>query len=150
RRSYLRGMGPLALRTFAAVFARRTLSTCKELWNRIGSREILVQGVCRSIYRRSIMANRSNRDSDLASPALELNPADVDRSASLRDQIYELLRMRIVVGVMRPGQVVNEIEIATQLGLSRTPVREAVKRISDEGLIVIRAQNGTFVADFSR
>jgi DNA-binding GntR family transcriptional regulator len=116
----------------------------------IGFGEILVQEARRSIYRGSIMASRSNRDSDTRSPPLELNPADVDRSASLRDQIYELLRMRIVIGVMRPGQVVNEIEIAAQLGLSRTPVREAVKRISDEGLIVIRAQNGTFVADFSR
>jgi DNA-binding GntR family transcriptional regulator len=80
----------------------------------------------------------------------QLLPSDVDRKAPLRDQIYELIRMLIIIGQLKPGQIVNEVEIAGQLGLSRTPVREAVKRISDEGLIVVRAQNGTFVSDFSR
>jgi DNA-binding GntR family transcriptional regulator len=97
------------------------------------------------------MERRKNEFSDTSAADLsELRPSDVDRKAPLRDQIYELLRMRIIIGKLRPGQVVNEIEIARQLGVSRTPVREAVKRIGDEGLIVVRAQNGTFVSEFSR
>jgi DNA-binding GntR family transcriptional regulator len=97
------------------------------------------------------MERRKNEFSDTSAADLsELRPSDVDRKAPLRDQIYELLRMRIIIGQLRPGQVVNEIEIARQLGVSRTPVREAVKRIGDEGLIVVRAQNGTFVSEFSR
>lgn len=55
----------------------------------------------------------------------------------------------MIIGELRPGQPVNEIEIAHQLGVSRTPVREAVKRMSDEGLIKVFAQTGTFVAEIS-
>src|SRR5690606_23556048 len=49
-----------------------------------------------------------------------------------------------------PGEAVNEAALATRLGVSRTPVREALKRISDEGLIDVFAQNGTFIAPISR
>jgi hypothetical protein len=62
----------------------------------------------------------------------------------LRDQIYVLFRRAIVTGKLAPGALVNEIEIADKLGISRTPVREAVKKVSDEGLIEVRAQAGTF------
>ena len=96
------------------------------------------------------MAMQKNRSAQRNVPAPEFRPSDVNRNAPLRDQIYELVRMRIIIGQLRPGQIINEIEMANQLGLSRTPVREAVKRISDEGLVVVRAQNGTFVAEFSR
>ncbi|RFB81537.1 GntR family transcriptional regulator [Methylovirgula sp. 4M-Z18] len=68
----------------------------------------------------------------------------------LRDQVYALVRKAIVTGKLAPGSPVNEIEIALKLGISRTPVREAVKKVSDEGLIEVFAQNGTFVADISR
>jgi GntR family transcriptional regulator, rspAB operon transcriptional repressor len=73
----------------------------------------------------------------------------LDRKAPLRDQIYQLIRGLVIIGQLRPGQPVNEVEIAEQLGVSRTPVREAVKRMSDEGLINVFAQNGTFVAPIS-
>jgi DNA-binding GntR family transcriptional regulator len=76
-------------------------------------------------------------------------PGGLDRKAPLRDQIYQLIRGLIIIGQLRPGQPVNEVEIAEQLGVSRTPVREAVKRMSDEGLINVFAQNGTFVAPIS-
>ncbi|MBO9653247.1 MAG: GntR family transcriptional regulator [Agrobacterium tumefaciens] len=68
----------------------------------------------------------------------------------LRDQIYQLVRRAIVTGRLAPGSPVNEIEIAERLGTSRTPVREAVKRVEDEGLIDVRAQAGTFVRPISR
>ena len=81
---------------------------------------------------------------------LQLQLVNLDRKSPLRDQIYQLVRTLIIIGQLRPGQSVNEVEIAEQLGVSRTPVREAVKRLSDEGLINVYAQTGTFVAKISR
>jgi DNA-binding GntR family transcriptional regulator len=81
--------------------------------------------------------------------ARQPTPATLNRKLPLRDQIYELIRGRIIIGELRPGQAINEIEIARDLGVSRTPVREAVKRMSDEGLIKVFAQTGTFVAEIS-
>jgi DNA-binding GntR family transcriptional regulator len=81
---------------------------------------------------------------------LRLDDVALDRKLPLRDQIYDVIRGRIIIGQLRPGQAVNEIDIAKQLGVSRTPVREAVKRISDEGLIDVFAQNGTYITEISR
>ncbi|WP_245576862.1 GntR family transcriptional regulator [Kaistia adipata] len=87
----------------------------------------------------------------MVEPALlQLQLVNLDRKSPLRDQIYQLVRTLIIIGQLRPGQSVNEVEIAEQLGVSRTPVREAVKRLSDEGLINVYAQTGTFVAKISR
>lgn len=77
------------------------------------------------------------------------NPPNLNRTLPLRDQIYQYVRGLIVSGQMRPGDAINEVAIAEQLGVSRTPVREAVKRISDEGLVNVFAQTGTFVARIS-
>jgi GntR family transcriptional regulator, rspAB operon transcriptional repressor len=74
----------------------------------------------------------------------------LNRSMPLRDQIYAVVRRAIVTGHLPPGTVINEIEIAERLGLSRTPVREAVKKVSDEGLVDVHAQSGTFVAEINR
>ncbi|UDL92593.1 GntR family transcriptional regulator [Mesorhizobium sp. PAMC28654] len=79
-----------------------------------------------------------------------LQGVSLNRAIPLRDQIYALVRKAIVTGKLAPGAPINEIEIANKLGISRTPVREAVKKVSDEGLIEVFAQNGTFVADISR
>ncbi|SLN17973.1 GntR family transcriptional regulator [Roseisalinus antarcticus] len=74
----------------------------------------------------------------------------LNRGMPLRDQVYTLVRKAIVTGLVAPGTAINEVDIAARLGISRTPVREAVKRVSDEGLVEVFAQNGTFVADISR
>ena len=58
----------------------------------------------------------------------------VDRIAPLRDQIYQISRSAIVTGPAKPGDSIDEVQIARQLGISRTPVREAVNKISDESL----------------
>jgi DNA-binding GntR family transcriptional regulator len=79
-----------------------------------------------------------------------LNGVTLNRGAPLRDQVYTVVRRAIVTGRLAPGAPVNEIEIAERLGISRTPVREGVKKVSDEGLIEVRAQAGTFVRPISR
>lgn len=68
----------------------------------------------------------------------------------MRDQLYAIVRKAIVTGKLAPGAPINEIAIAKKMGVSRTPVREAVKKVSDEGLIDVFAQNGTFVAEISK
>ncbi len=78
-----------------------------------------------------------------------LQGVTLTRNMPLRDQIYLLVRRAIVTGKLAPGAPVNEIEIAERLGTSRTPVREAVKKVEDEGLIDVRAQAGTFVTPIS-
>lgn len=54
---------------------------------------------------------------------------------SLRDQVYQRLRMAIINLELKPGQRINDKSLAEQFGVSRTPVREALKRLEDEGLI---------------
>ena len=52
------------------------------------------------------------------------------------DQVYQRLRDLIVQGVLAPGSRVVETEVATRLGVSRTPVREALQRLQQEGFVV--------------
>ena len=58
---------------------------------------------------------------------------------------YHVLHDRILKLEMKPGQSVSEKEISLQIGVSRQPVREAFMRLSQEGLLNIRPQIGTFV-----
>lgn len=62
------------------------------------------------------------------------------------DQIYDHLRQAIVSLWLKPGQPLNENAVAAQLKVSRTPVRDAVRRIAGEGLVDVFPQSGTFVA----
>ena len=76
----------------------------------------------------------------------DLSKAKLDRRRPMRDQIYPLIRDLILTGIIKPGDPIDEKEIATQLSISRTPVREAVKKLSDEHLVDVVAQSGTKVA----
>ena len=67
----------------------------------------------------------------------------LDRQQSMRQQVYVLLRRLILTGVVKPGELIDEKSIATQLNISRTPVREAVKQLSDEHLVDVIAQSAT-------
>jgi GntR family transcriptional regulator, rspAB operon transcriptional repressor len=59
---------------------------------------------------------------------------------------FAWLREEILSGRMRPGQSLSENEIAQRLGVSRTPVREAIIRLESEGLLEVRPQVGTTVS----
>lgn len=62
------------------------------------------------------------------------------------DQIHRALRGDILNAVLRPGEAISEARMALQFGVSRTPVREAFKRLVEEGFLVVVPQVGTFVA----
>jgi DNA-binding GntR family transcriptional regulator len=68
----------------------------------------------------------------------------LDRSL-LRDRAYEMLRDAIVAGELEPGEVIRDAELAREVGLSRTPVREALARLTDEGLVEAKPHSWTRV-----
>jgi DNA-binding GntR family transcriptional regulator len=69
-----------------------------------------------------------------------------------RDDAYERLRGWIIAGTLRPGEVLRDQDIAAALGVSRTPVREALRRLEDEGFVETALNRWTRVAplDFTR
>lgn len=64
----------------------------------------------------------------------------------LADHAYEELLDRIVAGSLAPGAPLHADALAHELGTSRTPVREALRRLADEGLVEVRPRSGTRVA----
>lgn len=67
----------------------------------------------------------------------------------LRDAVFETLREAILKGVLSPGQHLMEMQLAYQLGVSRTPVREAIRMLELEGLVVMIPRKGARVAAIS-
>jgi DNA-binding GntR family transcriptional regulator len=65
------------------------------------------------------------------------------------DKAYKLLRQRVVGGHYQPGTQLKEEPLARELGLSRTPVRSALKRLVDEGLATANVGQGIRVAEWS-
>jgi GntR family transcriptional regulator, rspAB operon transcriptional repressor len=89
---------------------------------------------------------------DIVSPqAAEdwLGDWQLDRSRSIKRQVYATLRRAIVEGRLLPGRALSEQEFAERLGVSRTPVREALSKLADDLLVSIFPQAGSFVAPIS-
>jgi DNA-binding GntR family transcriptional regulator len=60
------------------------------------------------------------------------------------DRAYEVIRERLVMLDIRPGEPINDDRLAADLGLGRTPVREALKRLEQERLVIAYPRRGTF------
>src|SRR5688500_13722843 len=69
------------------------------------------------------------------------------RTSLLRDAVHDRLRDAIVDGTLAPGEVVRDTELATWLGVSRTPVREALLRLGETGLVRSAPGRSTVVAE---
>ncbi len=67
-------------------------------------------------------------------------------SLSLRERVYRALRDALIAGELAPGQRLRDQELAERLGVSRTPVREALQRLEDEGLVETAPRAMTRVA----
>jgi DNA-binding GntR family transcriptional regulator len=67
--------------------------------------------------------------------------------ASVVDQVYTAIRERITNGSLARGARVHQEDLAEELGVSRTPVREALRRLAAEGLVEMRTNRGARVAD---
>jgi len=64
----------------------------------------------------------------------------------LRDIVFQKLREAIITGKMGPGDRLMEIKLANEMGVSRTPVREAIRKLETEGLVIMNARKGAVVA----
>ena len=73
---------------------------------------------------------------------------ELNRQENVPRQIYELLRTQILSTEMAPGSSINERFLAEKLGVSRTPIREAIRQLSNDGLISIFPSVGTSVSQF--
>lgn len=81
---------------------------------------------------------------------MNTGPAFTDMAPqSTSVKIADQLRERIIDGYFAPGQQVNEMQLAGQLNLSRGPVREALQRLSQEGLLVSKPNRGVFVVELT-
>ena len=69
------------------------------------------------------------------------------RPSLLRESVHDRLRAAIVDGTLAPGEVVRDTELAAWLGVSRTPVREALLRLGDTGLVRSAPGRSTVVAE---
>jgi len=69
----------------------------------------------------------------------------LDPSKSLVSQVFETLKDMIVTVKLKPGELISEKEVADALGASKTPVREAVIRLEDMGLVEVVPKSGTYV-----
>ncbi|MFO1148236.1 MAG: GntR family transcriptional regulator [Alsobacter sp.] len=83
-----------------------------------------------------------------AGPASETLALDVvlDRRKPVSEQIYQALRQAIVSLRLPPGTAISENRICRHVGVSRTPVREAIIRLAEDDLIEVFPQQGSFVA----
>ncbi|GII24788.1 GntR family transcriptional regulator [Planosporangium mesophilum] len=90
-----------------------------------------------------------------ASPSSKGPPSSKGRPAKSRepdaqllsDRAYEAIRNKLVTLEIAPGAPIDEERLATELGVGRTPVRAAIKRLAYQKLVVIRPRSGTFAAE---
>ncbi|MBF9032634.1 FCD domain-containing protein [Rhodobacterales bacterium HKCCE2091] len=80
--------------------------------------------------------------------APKLTPLDA-YPGSLAGKVYQSLKDAILSLAVQPGEILRKGEICSQLGISRSPVSEAVTRLAGEGLVDVVPQAGTFVSRFS-
>ncbi len=67
----------------------------------------------------------------------------------LRELVYEELKLLIMTGQIEPGTRMMEIELAESMGVSRTPVREAIRQLEKDNLVTIEPRKGAYVSDIS-
>ena len=74
---------------------------------------------------------------------------DLQNHRPLREIVYEELKRQILVGEIAPGTRMMEVELADVMGVSRTPVREAIRKLEKEGLVTIEPRKGAYASNIS-
>lgn len=69
--------------------------------------------------------------------------------ATIREQVYDLLRDEISSGAYAPGSRLQEVELTERLNVSRSPVREALRQLVKDGLLIEIPNKGVYVKDFT-
>ena len=78
-----------------------------------------------------------------------LEPITIDNYQPLRETVCEALRDAIRRGVLEQGERLMEVQLAEELGISRTPVREAIRKLEQEGYVIMLPRRGTYVSSLS-
>ncbi len=73
----------------------------------------------------------------------------MDEYLPLRDVVFKTLRQAILRGELKPGERLMEIQLANKLGVSRTPIREAIRKLELEGLVLMIPRKGAEVAEIT-
>eukprot|EP01041_Mallomonas_annulata_P014609 gene14609-31083_t len=68
---------------------------------------------------------------------------------ALYEEVAEQLRQRIFRRELEPGSWIDELKIAEEFGISRTPLREALKVLAAEGLVTMKVRRGAYVTEMS-
>jgi DNA-binding GntR family transcriptional regulator len=76
-------------------------------------------------------------------------PAAATAPETLTDQAYRLIEEQIVTLLLKPGDVLSEQMLSASFGIGRTPVREALQRLAQEGLVIILPRKGILVSDLN-
>lgn len=74
---------------------------------------------------------------------------NMDEFLPLRDVVFKTLRKGILTGELKPGERLMEIHLANRLGVSRTPIREAIRKLELEGLVTMIPRRGAEVANIT-
>ena len=74
---------------------------------------------------------------------------DIQNHKPLREMVYEELKMQILKGSIIPGTRMMEVELAEEMGVSRTPIREAIRKLEKEGLVTIEPRRGAYASMIS-
>lgn len=75
---------------------------------------------------------------------------EIEEYMPLREVVFVTLRKQILRGELKPGERLMEISLANKLGVSRTPIREAIRKLEHEGLVVMIPRRGAHVAEITR
>lgn len=73
----------------------------------------------------------------------------MDEFLPLRDVVFNTLRQAILTGELQPGERLMELHLADKLGVSRTPIREAIRKLELEGLVIMIPRRGAEVAQIT-
>ena len=79
----------------------------------------------------------------------KLTPITLENYKPLREIVFETLRGAIIDGTLKPGERLMEVQLAEDMGVSRTPVREAIRKLELEGLVLMIPRKGAYVSGIS-
>ncbi|HEY5557429.1 GntR family transcriptional regulator [Acetobacterium sp.] len=74
---------------------------------------------------------------------------DISSCKPLREIVFETIRCAIITGELKPGQRLMEVQLAEEMGVSRTPVRESIRKLELEGLVKMVPRKGAYVTPMS-
>lgn len=74
----------------------------------------------------------------------------IEKRKTLKEQIVDSIKEAIAVGELKPGEKICETKLADELGISRTPLREAIQILESEGFLKVMPRRGAIVSEFSK